>query len=145
MAPRKVTRWPAKTSSTCKGDLIVAPVRQGNRDLDLARRERAAGYRQCSGPKEHEPDEAQDQHREAGRDCKQGKHRRARFGLACFGRGFDDLIVFSGCHRTSFVSVCDAGDTTRKQRMIGNDVPDFGAARAGPNRLKAKPFEGQTT
>jgi hypothetical protein len=43
------------------------------------------------------------------------------------------------------MSVGNAGCTTRKQRMIGNDVPDLRPDEAGPNRLKAKPFEGQTT
>jgi hypothetical protein len=59
---------------------------------------RATGYCRCSGPKEHKPDDAQDQNCQAGGDCQQGKHRRTRFGLPCFGRSFDDLIALSGCH-----------------------------------------------
>lgn len=100
--PRGVTRGP---------DCDTRPA--GNRDLEiLTRREPgnlalaaialqrpcATGYCRCSGPKEHKPEDAQDEHRKAGGGCKQGKHRRTRLGLACFGRGFDDPIVLSGCH-----------------------------------------------
>ncbi len=52
-----------------------------------------------SGTEEHEPDHAEDQHREAGRNREQGKHRRPRLGPAGFPRGFHDLVVISRCDR----------------------------------------------
>src|ERR1700719_2872845 len=52
-----------------------------------------------SDTKKHEPDQAEDQHREPGGNRQEGEHGRAAFGLACFSRGFDDLTVLSGyCH-----------------------------------------------
>jgi hypothetical protein len=54
------------------------------------------GYR--SDAEEREPDGPENQYRKPGRDGQEGKHRRTRFGLACFGRGFDDPALWSRCH-----------------------------------------------
>src|SRR6266852_761420 len=84
-----------------------------------------------SGAEEYEPDHAQDQHRESGRDSEQGKHRRAGFGLACFGRGFDDLIMSSRCHGTLdslMLLKCPrvpAASPIRGKRVIPYHVPGF--------------------
>jgi hypothetical protein len=51
-----------------------------------------------SGAEEHEPDRAEDEDREPGRDGEEGKHRRPGLGLAGFGRGFDNLTILSRCH-----------------------------------------------
>jgi hypothetical protein len=51
-----------------------------------------------SGAEEREPDHAEDQYRQPGRDGEEGKHRRPWFGLARFGRGFNDLALLSRCH-----------------------------------------------
>ena len=53
------------------------------------------------GPKEREPDDAENQDREARRDRQQREHRRPGFGLARLGRGFDDLPVLFRCHGAS--------------------------------------------
>src|ERR1700722_10329590 len=105
----------------------------------------AAGCRTgTSGAKEREPDDAEDQHREAGRGREQGEHRRPGLGLACFGRGFDDLIMPSGCHGAldSFDSrkgpVDPCGITCACQRMIPDQVP-VGPARAAP-RPNSQPY-----
>jgi len=52
----------------------------------------------ASGAEKHKPDHAEDQYRQSGGDSEEGKHRGARFGLAGFGRGFDDAAIFSRCH-----------------------------------------------
>jgi hypothetical protein len=51
-----------------------------------------------SGPKECKPENAQDQYRKPGGGREQGKNRGTGLGLACFGRGFDNLLVLSRCH-----------------------------------------------
>lgn len=83
-----------------------------------------------SGAEEYEPDHAQDQHRESGRDSEQGKHRRAGFGLACFGRGFDDLIMSSRCHGAlDSLMLLKCREFLRRRvwgkRMIPCHVPGF--------------------
>jgi len=47
---------------------------------------------------EHEPDHAEDQHGQPGRDRKQREHRWPRLGLSRLRRGFDDPVLLSGCH-----------------------------------------------
>jgi hypothetical protein len=83
------------------------------------------GYR--SGAEEHEPDDPEDQNRKPGRDGQEDKRRRARFGLACFGRSFDDLALLSGCHGAldSLMSRTPGGATVESRRMIANDVSGF--------------------
>ena len=48
-----------------------------------------------SSAEEHEPDHAQDQDCQPGRNRQQRQHRRAGLGLARLGRGFDDLAMSS--------------------------------------------------
>ncbi len=50
------------------------------------------------GAEEHEPEQAKDQHRAPGCDRQERKYGGARLGLACFGRGFDDLMVLPCGH-----------------------------------------------
>lgn len=80
-----------------------------------------------SGAEEYEPDH---QHRKAGRNSEQGKHRRAGFGLACFGRGLDDLIMSSRCHGTldsrMLLIACDLA--YQGKRMMPCHVPDLALA-----------------
>ena len=51
---------------------------------------------------EYEPDDAQDQNGEPGRNRQEREHRRARFGLAYLGRGFDDLAMSLRYHGDLF-------------------------------------------
>src|SRR6478672_202133 len=83
-----------------------------------------------SGAEEYEPDHAQDQHRKAGRNSEQGKHGRTGFGLACFGRGLDDLIMSSRCHGTldSLMLLIACGLAYRGKRMMRSPVPDLALA-----------------
>jgi hypothetical protein len=84
----------------------------------------AAGYRTCSGAKEHEPDHTEDQHGQSGRRREQSKHRRPGFGLAGFGRSFNDLLVLSQCHGALDSAGVNAfRQEVSKQRMIPGDVP----------------------
>jgi hypothetical protein len=46
-----------------------------------------------SGAEKHEPERAEDQHREAGRNRQKREHRRTGFSLPRFGRSFDDLML----------------------------------------------------
>ena len=80
-----------------------------------------------SGAKECEPDHAEDQDGEPGRDDEKGKNRRPGLGLACFGRGFDDPLILSRGHGSLGCLMAGplCGTRFRKQRMIPNDVPGF--------------------
>ena len=51
-----------------------------------------------SRPEEYEPDDAEDQNCEPGRNRQEREHRWAGFGLACLGRGLDDLAMSLRCH-----------------------------------------------
>jgi len=93
-----------------------------------------------SGPEEDEPDHTQDQDRQPSGYGQERKHRGAGFSLAGLGRGLDDLAMSTRCHgephfKMRVISACNASyclDTTcRKQRLIGNDVPDFRAIGQG--------------
>ena len=55
-----------------------------------------------SRAEEYEPDDAEDQNREPGRNRQKREHRRAGLGLARLGRGFDDLAVSLRCHGDLF-------------------------------------------
>ena len=57
---------------------------------------------QPSRPEEYEPDDAQDENCEPGRNGQQREHRRSGFGLARLGRGFDDLAMSLRCHGDLF-------------------------------------------
>ena len=58
------------------------------------------------------------------------KHRRAGFGLACFGWGLDDLIMSSRCHGTldSLMLLSACGVAYRGKRMMPYHVPDLALA-----------------
>jgi hypothetical protein len=60
--------------------------------------------------KEHEPHESEDKHRETGRDGQEREHRRAGFGLARLGRGFDNVTLSLCCHGRP--RLLNAGDAT---------------------------------
>ena len=74
----------------------------------------------------------QDQHRQSGRDGEQRKHRRAGFGLAGFGRGFDDLIMSSRCHGTldsrMLLNAFLRPRISEGKRMMPCHVPGFALA-----------------
>jgi hypothetical protein len=100
--------------------------------LALRRGRAHAGAGHLSGAEEREPDDAEDQYREPGRDSQQGEHRRPGLGLACFGRGFDDLTLLSGCHGALnfLMSRTPCGAKYREQRMNLDDVPGFRRPRS---------------
>jgi hypothetical protein len=100
-----------------------------------AKRAGAAARTIPSGAEEREPDHAEDQHRQPGRDREERKHRRAGLGLAGFGRGFHDLTTFSRCQccpRFPVVRERLAASRPRMQRLIGDDVPALTARKVSP-------------
>jgi hypothetical protein len=57
----------------------------------------SCAYR-ISGAEEHEPDDAEDQDREAGGDKQESKYRWPGLSLPRFGWRFDDLALVLCCH-----------------------------------------------
>ena len=99
---------------------------------DIAPKENARGvpsldvFLQTSGAEKREPDNAEDQDREPSRDGEEGEHRRPRFRLAGFGRGFDDLVLSSGCHGALSISVGDRQSPCGARRHECNATHDSG-------------------
>jgi hypothetical protein len=128
----------SRDTSTVHSAAVTGLLRRPHNDE--ARPNAIGGFpAKVSGAEEHEPDRAQDQYCETRRDSEEGKHRRAGFALACFGRDFDDLIMSSRCHGAldSLMSlktpVSSCGIMCRRKRMIPDDVPGF-RAPAMPRR-----------
>ena len=68
---------------------------RGARDVIPTRRLPLPTIHDSSAAEEHEPNHAEDQHRQPGGDGKQREHRRSGLGLARLGRRFDDPIALA--------------------------------------------------